>query len=280
MASRTVTGERILASRIGGQGLVKEVAGRTRRPRYSGAKGVGTLRMRYSEELSRSLAEASNNGQELGKHSSRAAAAKNLESRRACGKERVVTLKSRSRRGVERELDRCTIPTKVLLQLATAFRIGGLRNRAGTFLYKDSLHRCDVPILALAGDRDLICPPEAVYETVKLIPASKVSYRVFGKPDGPHYAHYDLVGGRLKKIIDADFSEHFDLRKESGCILCSLVLATHSYIRAIEKKQLPTYMSAMSSESEWKAAKSPESIWKAVESPESPSREREREGCR
>lgn len=91
----------------------------------------------------------------------------------------------------------CTIPTKVLLQLATAFRNGGLRNRAGTFLYKDNLHKCDVPILALAGDRDLICPPEAVYETVKLIPASKVSYRVFGKPDGPHYAHYDLVGGRL-----------------------------------------------------------------------------------
>lgn len=91
----------------------------------------------------------------------------------------------------------CTIPAKVILQLTTAFREGGLRNRAGTFSYKDNLHKCDVPVLALAGDQDLICPPEAVYETVKLIPASKVSYQVFGKPDGPHYAHYDLVGGRL-----------------------------------------------------------------------------------
>ena len=24
-----------------------------------------------------------------------------------------------------------------------------------------------------------------------------VIYKVFGKPDGPHYAHYDLVGGRM-----------------------------------------------------------------------------------
>ncbi|KAI0523174.1 hypothetical protein KFK09_005566 [Dendrobium nobile] len=91
----------------------------------------------------------------------------------------------------------CTIPAKVILQLTSAFREGGLRNRTGNFSYKDNLHKCDVPVLALAGDQDLICPPEAVYETVKLIPESKVSYKVFGKPDGPHYAHYDLVGGRL-----------------------------------------------------------------------------------
>uniref|UniRef100_A0A0E0EKR2 AB hydrolase-1 domain-containing protein n=1 Tax=Oryza meridionalis TaxID=40149 RepID=A0A0E0EKR2_9ORYZ len=57
---------------------------------------------------------------------------------------------------------------------------------------------CDItPVLALAGDKDLICPPEAVYETVKLIPQHMVKYGVFGKPEGPHYAHYDLVGGRL-----------------------------------------------------------------------------------
>ncbi|CAL9042433.1 unnamed protein product [Musa banksii] len=91
----------------------------------------------------------------------------------------------------------CTVPAKVILQLTTAFRDGGLRNRTGTFFYKDHLCKCDVPILALAGDVDLICPPEAVYETVKLIPKEMVIYKVFGKPDGPHYAHYDLVGGRM-----------------------------------------------------------------------------------
>lgn len=55
-----------------------------------------------------------------------------------------------------------TIPAKLLLQLTTAFREGGLRDRRGTYLYKDHLHKSSVPILALAGDQDLICPPEAV----------------------------------------------------------------------------------------------------------------------
>lgn len=90
----------------------------------------------------------------------------------------------------------CTVPAKVLLQLATAFRDGGLRNRAGTFFFKEHLRKIKVPVLALAGDEDLICPPEAVYETMKLIPQHLVTYKVFGKPEGPHYAHYDLVGGR------------------------------------------------------------------------------------
>ncbi|KAL7149394.1 hypothetical protein ABFS83_05G037700 [Erythranthe nasuta] len=91
----------------------------------------------------------------------------------------------------------CTIPAKLLLQLTTAFREGGLRDRSGTFLYKDHLRESNVPVLALAGDRDLICPPEAVLETVKLFPEHLVTYEVFGEPDGPHYAHYDLVGGRM-----------------------------------------------------------------------------------
>jgi pimeloyl-ACP methyl ester carboxylesterase len=59
-----------------------------------------------------------------------------------------------------------TVPAKVLLQLTTAFRDGGLRNRAGTFFFKQHLHKIKVPILALAGDEDLICPPEAVYGMV------------------------------------------------------------------------------------------------------------------
>lgn len=91
----------------------------------------------------------------------------------------------------------CTIPAKLLLQLTTAFREGGLCDRSGKFFYKDHLHKNNVPVLALAGDRDLICPPEAVSETVKLIPEHLVTYKVFGEAEGPHYAHYDLVGGRL-----------------------------------------------------------------------------------
>jgi pimeloyl-ACP methyl ester carboxylesterase len=56
-----------------------------------------------------------------------------------------------------------TVPAKVLLQLTTAFRDGGLCNRNGTFFFKEHLHKIKVPVLALAGDEDLICPPEAVY---------------------------------------------------------------------------------------------------------------------
>ncbi|KAJ6359138.1 hypothetical protein OIU76_000784 [Salix suchowensis] len=57
----------------------------------------------------------------------------------------------------------CTVPAKLLLQLTTAFEDGGLRDRSGSFLYKDHLGKTNVPVLAIAGDQDLICPPEAVY---------------------------------------------------------------------------------------------------------------------
>ncbi|XVF44221.1 hypothetical protein PTKIN_Ptkin02bG0103300 [Pterospermum kingtungense] len=91
----------------------------------------------------------------------------------------------------------CTIPAKLILQLTTAFRERGLCDRSGKFFYKDHLHKGNVPVLAIAGDQDLICPPEAVEETVKLFAENLVTYKVFGEPQGPHYAHYDLVGGRL-----------------------------------------------------------------------------------
>ncbi|XP_068638162.1 uncharacterized protein [Aristolochia californica] len=97
----------------------------------------------------------------------------------------------------------CTIPAKLLLQLTTAFRADGLRDRSGNFFYKSHLSKTNVPVLALAGDQDLICPPEAVYETVKFLPQHLVTYKLFGQPNGPHYGHYDLVGGRL--MVDEVF---------------------------------------------------------------------------
>ncbi|KAE8660882.1 hypothetical protein F3Y22_tig00116944pilonHSYRG00001 [Hibiscus syriacus] len=56
----------------------------------------------------------------------------------------------------------CTIPAKLLLQLTSAFREWGLSDRTGKFFFKDHIHKTNVPVLAIAGDRDLICPPEAV----------------------------------------------------------------------------------------------------------------------
>ncbi|XP_052490144.1 uncharacterized protein LOC105791095 isoform X2 [Gossypium raimondii] len=89
-----------------------------------------------------------------------------------------------------------TVPAKLLLQLATAFEEGGLRDRSGTFFYKNHLSKSNVPVLAIARDQDLICPPDAVYETVKLILEPLVTYKVFGEPGGPHFAHYDIVGAQ------------------------------------------------------------------------------------
>lgn len=56
-----------------------------------------------------------------------------------------------------------TIPSKLLLQLKSVFEKGGLCDRSGSFFYKEHLPKSKVPILAVAGDQDLICPPEAVY---------------------------------------------------------------------------------------------------------------------
>ena len=56
-----------------------------------------------------------------------------------------------------------SVPAKVLLQLSSVFEEGGLRDRNGTFQYNDHLCQTNVPILAIAGDQDPICPPEAVY---------------------------------------------------------------------------------------------------------------------
>ncbi|KAE8713514.1 octicosapeptide/Phox/Bem1p domain-containing family protein [Hibiscus syriacus] len=91
----------------------------------------------------------------------------------------------------------CTIPTKLIFQLTSAFGEKGLCDRSGKFFYRDHLNKCSVPVLAIAGDQDLICPPEAVEETVKFFPGNLATYKIFGEHHGPHYAHYDLVGGRL-----------------------------------------------------------------------------------
>lgn len=93
----------------------------------------------------------------------------------------------------------CTIPAKLLLQLTTAFQPEGLRNRTGTFIFKDHLGSATVPVLAIAGDEDLICPPAAVLDTAKALPENLVEYKLFGGENNIHYGHYDLVGGRLAR---------------------------------------------------------------------------------
>ncbi|KAG6405599.1 hypothetical protein SASPL_133190 [Salvia splendens] len=78
---------------------------------------------------------------------------------------------------------------------------------AQDMMHPELLKKLILNNFSLAGDRGLICPPEAVYETVKTIPEHLSTYKVFGEPNGPHYAHYDLVGGRL--ISSRKQTSHF-----------------------------------------------------------------------
>jgi len=108
----------------------------------------------------------------------------------------------------------CTVPVKLLLQLATVFQPGGLRDRSGTVIYKDGLKSCKVPVLAIAGDLDLICPPPAVLDTIKAFPGATVTYKLFGGKHERHYGHYDLLCARTAKRevfpIVEDFLEKCD----------------------------------------------------------------------
>ncbi|CAK9194294.1 unnamed protein product [Sphagnum troendelagicum] len=108
----------------------------------------------------------------------------------------------------------CTVPVKLLLQLATVFQPGGLRDRSGTVIYKDGLKSCKVPVLAIAGDLDLICPPAAVLDTMKAFPGATVTYKLFGGKHERHYGHYDLLCARTAKRevfpIVEDFLEKCD----------------------------------------------------------------------
>lgn len=51
---------------------------------------------------------------------------------------------------------------RLLYQLISAFQPGGLKSRDGSVKYKELLKECKVPIMAIAGDHDMICPPSAV----------------------------------------------------------------------------------------------------------------------
>jgi hypothetical protein len=48
----------------------------------------------------------------------------------------------------------------LLMQLASVLEPGGLCSVDGRIRYLDALRGKDVPVLALAGDRDRQCPPE------------------------------------------------------------------------------------------------------------------------
>ncbi|HEY8086856.1 MAG TPA: alpha/beta hydrolase [Polyangiaceae bacterium] len=86
----------------------------------------------------------------------------------------------------------------VMAQLASAMQPGGLRSRDGSTAYLEGLARATAPVLAIAGDRDAQCPPEAAERTLAALGSSRRELRVFGPEQGhaDHYGHFDLIIGR------------------------------------------------------------------------------------
>jgi alpha-beta hydrolase superfamily lysophospholipase len=103
-----------------------------------------------------------------------------------------------------RRVSRCgfhAVSAPVMAQLASAMRAGGLRSRDGSTAYLDGLASATAPVLAVAGDRDAQCPPDAAERTLAMLGSPRRELRVFGKSrgHGDHYGHFDLVIGRRAK---------------------------------------------------------------------------------
>jgi pimeloyl-ACP methyl ester carboxylesterase len=91
-----------------------------------------------------------------------------------------------------------TVSTPVMAQLVSAFQPGGVTSKDGKSRYLDRLAGCEVPVLAIAGDEDWQCPPEAAEATIRAMKPGRSRVQVFGKAQGQadHYGHYDLLIGK------------------------------------------------------------------------------------
>lgn len=103
----------------------------------------------------------------------------------------------------------------LLGQLATAFDPGGLRSKDGSIRYIEGLGSATAPILALAGDEDRQCPPDAARVTLDALGSADKKLLVFGPAHGhcEHYGHFDLLIGRRAQeetwpAIDAWLDSH------------------------------------------------------------------------
>jgi pimeloyl-ACP methyl ester carboxylesterase len=101
------------------------------------------------------------------------------------------------------------VSSPVLLQLSTAFEVGGLQQQSSRIAYLDQAARLSVPTLFLAGDRDRQCPPVASRRTYARFAQYGAGHRMvtFGPSTGhqDHYGHFDLLVG--KRAADEVFPE-------------------------------------------------------------------------
>jgi alpha-beta hydrolase superfamily lysophospholipase len=108
-----------------------------------------------------------------------------------------------------------SVSPPVMRQLATSMLAGGLRSSDGKIAYSAGLGAATAPVLALAGERDAQCPPDAARRTLEAVGSKRRELRVFGKSHGEvdDYGHFDLLMGRRAKSevfphIDRFLDEH------------------------------------------------------------------------
>ncbi len=106
----------------------------------------------------------------------------------------------------------------VMMQLASALGPGGLASQDGSRAYFSNLHEARAPVLALAGDMDRQCSPEAAEHTLSALGSPIRRLAMFGPAYGhaDHYGHFDLLIGRRAKsevfpVIDAWLDGHDSL---------------------------------------------------------------------
>lgn len=109
-----------------------------------------------------------------------------------------------------------SVSAGVLAQLATAFDPGGLRALDGR-RYLPGLHDATTPVLALCGDMDRQCPPDAARHTLEALGAEDKRVVVRGRAhaQADHYGHFDLLcGARAREEVYPEIDAWLDAHDE------------------------------------------------------------------
>lgn len=93
-----------------------------------------------------------------------------------------------------------TVSMPVLVQLASAFREGGLRSLDGSVRYLDGLAGVDTPTLTLVGDRDRQCHVEAARRSMAALRRGALVSLGRAAGHGDHYGHFDPLIGRRAPV--------------------------------------------------------------------------------
>lgn len=93
------------------------------------------------------------------------------------------------------------ISRPVAVQLSSVFKEGGVTWKDESNIqryYLEGLGNVALPVLAIAGDHDVQCPPDAVQLSWSAIQHKDKQYTLFGPEAGhrEHYGHFDLLLGQ------------------------------------------------------------------------------------